>query len=404
MDKGLLELRDAKAAEAKGIAKKAQEQGESLTDEQVETINALVSEVKGLDERIENAKSVEEKLSSIDFVAKKEQEGNTVDTLAPSLGEHFVKSAGDQLSRLKGTSQRVSIGAPEFVKAAGDAHATTENPAIPAQVDQTVVHGFRERPTIAGWLSTGSLTSTSIAYYVEKLREGDFGAVAEGGLKPSLHYTYDQVVDSLTKIAGVIKINDEMFEDLPFLVSEINNRLLYDLVMFEEDQVLNGDGNGPNLTGLLNREGVQSVANDGNGAEALFKAITAVQTASSLTADGIVINPVDYQNLRLSKDSNGQYFAGGPFTGAYGNAGTQAPGVWGLNTIVTSAIPAGTALVGAGKQGATVYRKGGVRVEATNSNEDDFVHNRVTVRAEERVALAVRRPSAFVKVTGLGDA
>ena len=45
-----------------------------------------------------------------------------------------------------------------------------------------------------------------------------------------------------------------------------------------------------------------------------------------------------------------------------------------------------------------MYRKGGVRVEATNTHADNFTNNKVTVRAEERVALAVRYPAAFVKV------
>jgi len=40
-----------------------------------------------------------------------------------------------------------------------------------------------------------------------------------------------------------------------------------------------------------------------------------------------------------------------------------------------------------------------VRVEATNSNENDFVNNLVAIRAEERLALAVYIPTAFVKVT-----
>jgi hypothetical protein len=50
-------------------------------------------------------------------------------------------------------------------------------------------------------------------------------------------------------------------------------------------------------------------------------------------------------------------------------------------------------------QGATVYRKGGVRVESTNSHDDDFTSNLVTVRAEERLALAVRYPAGFCQVT-----
>jgi HK97 family phage major capsid protein len=64
-------------------------------------------------------------------------------------------------------------------------------------------------------------------------------------------------------------------------------------------------------------------------------------------------------------------------------------------------MTAGTALVGAFKTAAQIFRKGGVRVEASNSHADFFVKNLVAIRAEERLALAVYRPAAFGEVTGL---
>ena len=125
-----------------------------------------------------------------------------------------------------------------------------------------------------------------------------------------------------------------------------------------------------------------------------------VETGSGFFADGIVINPTDYMTFRLSKDANGQYYAGGPFTGPYGVGGImERPPLWGVRTVVTPAIAAGTVLVGAFQPSSEVLRKGGVRVESTNSNEADFISNRVTIRAEERLLLAVRYPSALVKVT-----
>ena len=194
-----------------------------------------------------------------------------------------------------------------------------------------------------------------------------------------------------------------MIEDLDFWVSEINNRGLYLLSMVEESQLISGDGTGSNVLGLLNRSGIQTelqAATGDNAQDAIFRALTKVQTATGLSADAIIINPADYQALRLSRDSNGQYFGGGFFSGEYGNGDvTFRPSLWGMNTVVSAAVPAKTVVVGALKAAATVYRKGGVRVESTNSDAGKFTKDIVTTRIEERIALAVRVPSAVVKVT-----
>ena len=196
-----------------------------------------------------------------------------------------------------------------------------------------------------------------------------------------------------------------MAEDLDYVVSEINSTALYDLAVKEEAALLNGSGTAPNLRGILNRTGVQTHAQSTDTvADAIFKALGKVQTATGFTADAIVINPQDYEALRLQKDTNGQYFGGGFFSGQYGNGVVlENPPLWGRRTVTTTAIAAGTVLVGAFSTAAKVFRKGGVRVESTNSHNDDFTNDKITVRVRERLGLQVKYPSAFVKVT-LGGA
>lgn len=101
----------------------------------------------------------------------------------------------------------------------------------------------------------------------------------------------------------------------------------------------------------------------------------------------------------LRKDANQQYYAGGPFTGPYGNGGVlNSPSVWGMRVVETQAVELGKPLVGAFRQAASVLRKGGVRVDSTNVNVDDFENNLITLRAEERVGLMVTFPEAFVQL------
>lgn len=383
-DEGLKIVTEAKAAGAPSA-------------DQVARLHEIESELGTLDTQLkaaENFGSYEKLFKGMPEVKKEDA--------ARTLGDHFIKSAGD-LSILRDRSNS-TVSATEF-KSNTDTVTTAGDALTPVltDVDKTVVHGKRDRPVLADLLGSGTISGNAISYFIEGAFEGDFGTVAEGAQKPQVHVANPTAVtDPLRKIAAWITITDEFLEDLPFLKSEIDNRLLYKLAIFEEKQLLSGDGMGNNIKGLLNRDGLQvdTAASIDEVPDKVFSATTKVSLATELTTDGVMINPADYEPIRLKKDGNGQYYGGGFFQGAYGNGAVmEQPGLWGLRTVVTPAIPKGTVLVGAFGLGGTVYRKGGVRVEATNTHADNFTTNKVTIRAEERLALAVRYPSAFVKLT-----
>jgi HK97 family phage major capsid protein len=143
----------------------------------------------------------------------------------------------------------------------------------------------------------------------------------------------------------------------------------------------------------------------GNKAVQLFKAMNGLRGSAFLEPEWIVIHPSDWEGIRLLTDTAGQFFGGGPFQGPYGSgsnnsASGQVNGpldsIWNKPTYVTGIVGAGTAIVGT-RSSAQVWRKGGVSVEATNSNETDFLNNLLAIRAEERLGLAVYRPTGFVE-------
>lgn len=384
-----MNLKDKRAAALKAaqeLIQQAKAEGRDLTDDEFSTVEAKNAEIADLDIQIKKADLV----YSITSLGTSEDDGEQAQ--AKSLGDHFVKEASGRF--VKG--ERFAASAPEF-----------KAPVVTTGLQRTdygsVVPVALRRPVVADLFPSGSVSGNAHTYWVEGTVTDGSGAVAENSLKGEVAGQFTPVTETLTKLAGWTKESDELIEDFPALASVVDNRLLQRLALREEDQLLNGSGTAPNLRGILNRSGIQTetqAAAPDTAAEAIFRAITKVQTATFMDADFIVINPADYQALRLSKDGNGQYFGGGFFYGEYGNGAVDGgyPSLWGKRTIVTSAIAAKTVLVGS-SQAAQVFRKGGVRVEMANQNEDDFVNNRVTVLAEERLLLAVYRPAAFVKVT-----
>lgn len=433
----LKEQRAGLLAKAQGIIAKVKgENRADLTPEEMAELKGIDAEVAELDTKIKAADDSADlmaRLGKSDPEGGKakgdkgagpdggkgsviDEDGNVLDTPARSLGEHFVKSGGlEAMQKAAGDSSRFQVGTtdeymgPLRSKAATDTQVAGSTYAGPGQTgllvpgfDTNVEMAPRVQPTIANLLSSGTTTLTALTYFVQGVKDGAPAPTKELGRKPQVHYNWTSRTDTLKKIAGVTKISDEAIQDLAYLVSEIDGQLLYDLVMAEENQLVNGSGTDPEIEGLLNRSGVQRItAVAGDAAQdVIFRAMTSVQVASQLAPDGIVIHPLSYQELRLKRDGNGQYFGGGFFQGQYGNGGglDWQPPLWGLRTVVTPAVAVDQVLVGAFRAAGTVYRKGGVRLESTNSNEDDFEFNRITIRAEERILLQLRRPLAIAIV------
>lgn len=396
----LLERRNALVDQAKEIVAAAKADGRDPTPDEVSAANLKLAEIVRMDAELDAKAAGDDLLGKLDGLTT--ALGRQVLAQEPTLGDHFAKSAAyREMVDRKGVT-RFTTGTNEWDRAAVKAPPAT---TVSTGLGQVQYGGWVEspllRPTIADLFSSGTLSGTSFTYFQQGTVTGDFGWVAEDTEKPGLSFTGAPVNENLAKLAGVVKISDETAEDVPALVSVINNQLRVRLSLAEEQGLLNGNGLGPNINGLLGRAiQAEAGADTSDNLDAIFRAATKVQTATYLSADGLVINPLDYQEARLGKDANGQYFAGGPFLGAYGNGGVQeSPPIWGLRTVVTTAVPKGTAVVGAWKAGGQVFRKGGIRVESTNSDGDDFRFNRIAIRAEERLLLAVYLPLAFVKVT-----
>lgn len=391
----LVERRDALVGEIRTIIDQAKSEKRDLTGDEAATIQVKASEVKtDIQPKIEAWQAGESFKAQFAGSGDANEEGKP----AITLGDHFAKSAAiTEMTAKKGVT-RFTVATTEF--------KAPPAPSLSTGLGQVQYGGWvelpLERPTVADLFAQGTLSGTSLTYFQQTAVTGDFGWISENTEKPGINFGGTTAQENLAKLAGVVKITDETSEDVPALVSIINSQLRLRLALAEEQGLLNGDGVAPNLKGLLVRAiQTEGAATAADNADALYRAATKVQTATFLSADALVMNPVDYEAIRLTKDLNGQYFAGGPFQGPYGagsNYTTQVP-LWGLRTITTTAIPPKTALVGAFKAGGQVFRKGGVRVESTNSDADDFRFNRIAIRAEERLLLAVYIPLAFVKVT-----
>ena len=410
MPQSLIEQRSALLAEARSLVPA---EGEKMTPETFEKVEDLMAKHDQVDAEIraaEKANNLIDRLKGAE-IEQRAPEDTPADRAAASLGSHFVKHGGDVLRR-QALGAHIESATPEFETRAADDPVLSPNAegselanVAPwaTEFRRGIVNAKRDKLVIADLMGAAQVSpqTQTISYLVEKtprVAEGGAATVAEGARKPYVRFNlFDIESEKIHKIAALTRITEETAEDLTFVRSWINNQLTYELSVVEEEQLLRGDGTGANLTGLLNREGIQQYDITGDLFDGVFLASQKVPEFTDLQADALVMNTADYVRVRLAKDANGQYLAGGPFQNQYGNGGIKInPEMWGLRTVDTPAIERGTYVLGNFRQGATVLRKGGVRVDSTNTNRDDFEYNLITLRAEERLGLMVERPAAFV--------
>jgi HK97 family phage major capsid protein len=372
-------------AEAKSALMALKERIEANDAEAIAEGEKLQAEIETKTAEIEQA---EKKAALLNVIGTKEKEDAAMPEIknAANLGEHFVNYVKSN-SRTK----RFDLAAPAYVKAATD---TQTSPAAAVDwattFDRNVVTAPRTALVIRDLFGAETISGSTLQYLVEGAIQGAPAVTLEGNEKPQIHFADPTPKTvSLKKIACHIKESDEYIDDYPFLASAINGRLLYELSLVEQNTL---------VADLLGTSGIQTgnitaAATYLEVAEAILQAAMDVQEQSGFAADAIALNPADWFLLRTLKMTNNEYFGGGPF------GAQNVPNLWGIPVCVTTAIAAKKFVVGAFKTCGSVVSKGGVSVEATNNNEDDFVKNLMTIRAEERMALAVRRPVGFKVLT-----
>lgn len=373
----------AEAQENLKTIKAGVEAGEKTNDELDEAIQA----VKTAQDSVDKANEAEELMKALESPVEEPAEKEEKKMEYKNIGEAVaaeVKGVDFRNNRIT-KSVNMKTAAPMVIPSSID-------PAI-ATYDKDIVLGFRRQFQVADLFGSERISGGILKFFVESASvEGSISTTTEGQEKPMMSFG-DPTAKTveLVKLPVYAKISTEMMEDAPFLVDYINGRLMYQHQLAVENFLVTtlAGTSGIGTASLLTPDGI-------------FKALMTVQNSSGVPADAILINPTDYQNIRLRKDSNGQYYGGGFMYGEYGNgAVAEQPALWGVRTVVTPAVSVGTCIVGAFKFGASVlHGNNGVTVNMANQNEDDFIKNLVTILIEERLALAVRRPACFVKITG----
>jgi HK97 family phage major capsid protein len=214
------------------------------------------------------------------------------------------------------------------------------------------------------------------------------------GLKPKSQLQFEPAQAPVRTIAHWEAAHRNVIADEPQLQATINNELLYGLALAEDDQILNGDGTVDNLLGLLRTPGIQTYTQESadQKSDALRRAAT-LSMLANFPGTGYVMHPFDWEDVELQKTvsgGDGQYMLVTNIA-----VGAQAQ-VWRQPVVETPAMTEGQFLTGAFGLGAQLYDRQQANIRIAEQHADFFVRNAIVILAEERLALAVKRPESFV--------
>src|SRR4029453_16751007 len=222
--------------------------------------------------------------------------------------------------------------------------------------------------------------------------------VLEGDVKATSSVVYTDHTAVVRTIAHYVKVSRQMAADVNFIISTINQRLSQFVLLKEDAEILNGNNAAGHLWGIMPQATAATV----------YYPVAPAQPASDTALDQLnqaqtyienqfyfptayVLNPTTWSRIEGLKTTYGQYLMPGvPYA-----EGTQR--LWGLPVYTTPGMPANDYLCGAFPGTSALFDRESVNVEMAFQNEDDFIRNLITIRAEERIAFAVFVPKAYAK-------
>jgi HK97 family phage major capsid protein len=367
--------------------------GETHTTE-IKNLGAATEETKAkADKALTDMNTIAERLTQIEqkMVRGKGDPGAEL----KSLGDLVVENeAVKGLMSSKSGSARLSIELKD-ITSGNPTQGAGRSPSTSLVVADRVgmITPPMRQMVVRNLITPGTTSSNAIEYAVETDDPAVTSAavVSEGQLKPQSNITFDLKSVPVRTIAHFMKASRQIMDDAPQLRSIIDGRLTYGLQFVEEGELLYGDGTGQHLAGIIPQATAYSAAFTPSLPTAIdtLRLASLQATLALYPASGYVLHPTDWGKIELTKDTQGRYIVGDP-TGVLGKR------LWNLPVVDTQAMQVGHFLTGAFQLGAQIFDRMSIEILISTENDLDFVKNMITIRGEERLALAVYRPAAFI--------
>jgi HK97 family phage major capsid protein len=424
MASALVAVREEIAAKSKSLHEIFEQAGDEIDLSKAEALKSLpdgaarAAEVKRRNDELTDLGRKRDELAEMDGIAQKARHEHEFSNLPAngarpvfpgaqpgadgkaaerkSIGQHFVES----------TEYKANIGQarPKYGVELGDVSVTAEMKTVLTTAagfapfsprTNIIIPSAQRRPMVGDLIPQDDTQAAAIIYMEETTFTNAAASVAEGATKPEATLAWTQRTQPVEVIAVMLPVTRQQMDDVQQIRALIDNRLTLMLQLTEEVELLTGSGVSPHLQGFLTKSGVQTQAKGADPTpDAIYKAMTLVRFTGFADPTAVVMHPNDWQDVRLLKDTTGNYLWGSP-----ADAGPER--IWSVPVVVTPAETEGTALTGDFQLFSHISRRMGIQIDVSDSHSDWFAKNQLAIRAEERLSLEIYRAAAFALITGV---
>lgn len=397
----------AEKDDTKDLLNQVSKQLVTVSETLTQKADAAMAEVKNLGTLTESTKGEVDKLLASQTDLTKKQDALTAQMLeieqrsvrrggeperAKSVGQQFVESEdAKNFAKNVQAGRRISVPVKNTTTSTGLVPTTAPNVVQP-QVLPGVQPLPQQRLFVRDLITPGKTSSPAIFWVQQTGFTNAARVVSEGTAKPYSDITFTPKITPVATIAHMFKASKQILDDFAQLQSTIDAELNYGLKLSEEGEILFGDGSGVHLHGLV----PQASAYEAAFHVALQTPIDDLRLAAlqsqlaRIPASGFVLHYTDWARIELTKDTLGRYIIGNP-------QANTSPSLWGLPVVATETTQfLGKFLTGPFQGGAQLFDREDANVVVSTENADDFEKNLVSVRCEERLALADYRPQGFI--------
>ena len=259
-----------------------------------------------------------------------------------------------------------------------------------------VVSGPTRMLSVLDFIPKGTTSSNAIDYTKEASFTNSAAEAAEAAQKAESALTFSLANAPVRTIAHFIKVTKQVMDDAPMLSSYIDNRMGYGVRLRLENQIINGNGTAPNISGILDAGNSTAVAvGTADNAFDYTNKLKYAVIGADFVPDFYFVNPADWSAMEIIKRGAGDAaYVGAGGAISYVNNGLEAR-LWGLPVVASNSVPAGTVIAGS-RDAMMLWTRQGVTIDVSESDTDNFQKNLLTVRAEMRAAFTVFRADALV--------